>query len=166
MLGLDRHQLRPDQPLLWLGGIAIVSSAALLLALLLQFGFGLVPCQLCLWERWPYLIVIALAAGGLLMQVPRTALVIILLVLLVAVGLAGYHVGVEQGVLALPSTCAAAGQAQSIEDLRRLLDTAPPSCDQVTASFLGLSLAAWNLVLALLLAGAAIAGLWLGRIRS
>jgi hypothetical protein len=95
MIVSDRIGASPRQPEFWLAGIAAVSALALLAALVLQYGFGFAPCQLCLWERWPYLIVVALAAGGLLMGVPRTALVIVLLVLLGGIALAGFHVGVE-----------------------------------------------------------------------
>ncbi|HEY9549097.1 MAG TPA: disulfide bond formation protein B, partial [Kiloniellaceae bacterium] len=33
--------------------LAAASAAALGLALLGQHGFGLQPCVLCLWQRWP-----------------------------------------------------------------------------------------------------------------
>ena len=55
-------------------------------------------------------------------------------ILLGGTGLAAYHVGVEQGVLALPESCLAAGRAQSIDELRQMLAEAPPRCDQVALS--------------------------------
>ncbi len=166
MLAFDPRTASPRDPTSWLVAIAAVSAFALLAALALQYLFSLPPCPLCVWQRWPYLLAVALTVGGLLLAVPRTALVLVLLVLLVGVGLAAYHVGVEEGVFALPGTCAAAGQAHSVEELRRLLDQAPPRCDAVSASFLGLSLAGWNLLLGLLLTSAAALGLWVARIRS
>ena len=36
------------------------SLAALLFALVMQFGFGLEPCLLCLWQRVPF----GVTAGG------------------------------------------------------------------------------------------------------
>jgi disulfide bond formation protein DsbB len=74
------------------------------------------------------------------------------LVLLVGAGLAAYHVGIEQGWWALPASCVAGGGAESVEELKRLLAEAPPACDQVSFTFLGLTLAGWNLVASLLLA--------------
>jgi disulfide bond formation protein DsbB len=166
MLAFDPRTASPRDPEAWLVPIAAVSALALLAALALQYLFSLPPCPLCVWQRWPYLLAVALTIGGMLMEVPRTALVLVLLVLLAGVGLAAYHVGVEEGVFALPGSCAAAGQASTVEELRRLLDEAPPRCDEVSASFLGLSLAGWNLVLGLLLSGAAALGLWVARLRS
>jgi disulfide bond formation protein DsbB len=74
------------------------------------------------------------------------------MVLLGGAGLAAYHVGVEQGWWALPAGCVAGAGAESLEDLKRLLAEAPPACDQVSFTFLGLTLAGWNLVASLLLA--------------
>ena len=124
--------------------VGVLAAAALAVAWTLQYGFGLEPCQLCLWERWPYIAVVLLAFGGLLLGRPRAAMALAALVLLAGAGLSVYHVGVEQGVFALPEGCVAVGQAATIEELRQQLMQARPTCDQVTASFLALSLAAWN----------------------
>ncbi|WP_419730287.1 disulfide bond formation protein B [Lichenicola sp.] len=63
---------------------------------------GMAPCELCFWERWPYraLILLGLAwmiAGACGLRVGRAMAVLITLTLLAAVGIAGLHVGVEQG---------------------------------------------------------------------
>ena len=58
--------------------------------------------------------------------------------------LSAYHVGVESGWFALPGTCAAGGDATTIEELRAQLLAARPTCDRVALSVFGLSLAAWN----------------------
>jgi disulfide bond formation protein DsbB len=73
-------------------------------------------------------------------------------VLLGSAGLAAYHVGIEQGWWALPAGCIAGSSAESIEELKRLLAEAPPACDQVGFTFLGLTLAGWNFVASLALA--------------
>jgi disulfide bond formation protein DsbB len=59
----------------------------------------LTPCELCLWERWPYRIVIALGLlATLLPRLPsRILLGLAALTLLGDVGIAGLHVGVEFG---------------------------------------------------------------------
>ena len=56
--------------------------------------------------------------------------------------------------------CIAGDRAQSIDQLRQMLAHAGPRCDQVTAEFLGFSLAFWNLLLSLGLAVAALVGFW------
>src|SRR5690606_33180580 len=143
--------------------LAIASAAILLAALALQYLGGLPPCPLCIWQRWPYVALIALGLVGWRWR-PRAMLGLAALVLLGGAGIAAYHVGIEQGWWALPAGCVAGGSAQTVEELRRMLAEAPPACDQVGFTFLGLTLAGWNLVASLALAaGAAAAALRSGR---
>jgi disulfide bond formation protein DsbB len=130
--------------------LAFVSAAILLAALALQYLRGLPPCPLCIWQRWPYVALIALGLIGWRWR-PRATLGLATLVLLGGAALAAYHVGIEQGWWALPAGCVAGQSAETVEDLRRLLAEAPPACDQVSFAFLGLTLAGWNLVASLLL---------------
>jgi len=138
--------------------LALALIAALLLAtvLALQYLAGLAPCPLCVWQRYPHLAVAALGLIGWRWR-PRAILALIALVLLVGAGIAAYHVGVEQGWVALPGGCAAGQDASTVEELRQLLADAPPACDQVSFTLLGLSLAGWNLLGSLVMAGAAAA---------
>jgi disulfide bond formation protein DsbB len=78
---------------------ALAALAALAVAYVAQYGLLLVPCELCLWERWPYRVVVALGAlAALLPRRPaRVVLSVAVLALLVDVGIAGLHVGVEFG---------------------------------------------------------------------
>lgn len=138
------------------GPILAGAAAVILLAALgLQYLGGLPPCPLCVWQRYPYLAVIALGLLAWFWR-PRLTLVLAALLLLGNAGLAGYHLGIEQGVWALPAGCVAGGQATSVEELRQMLATAGPTCDQVTFRLLGLSLAAWNGLIALALAACAL----------
>jgi disulfide bond formation protein DsbB len=134
--------------------LALASAAILLAALALQYLGGLPPCPLCIWQRWPYVALIALGVAGWRWH-PRAMLGVATLVLLASAGLAAYHVGIEQGWWALPAGCVAGAGADSVEDLKRLLAEAPPACDQVSFTLLGLSLAGWNLIGSLVLAGIA-----------
>jgi disulfide bond formation protein DsbB len=133
--------------------LLLAIAAALILAAVFAFQYlgGAAPCPLCIWQRYPYGVLIALGAIGFFWQ-PRAMLASSTLVLLVGGGLAGYHYGVEQGWFALPAGCAAGGEATSVEELRQMLREAPPACDQVRFTVLGLSLAAWNLLASLGLA--------------
>ncbi len=137
--------------------LALASALILLAVLALQYLGGLAPCHLCVLQRWPYVALIGLGLVGRRWQ-PRPLLALAVLTLLVGVGLAGYHVGIELGWWALPESCIADGSsARTIEELKQLLAKAPPTCDQVGFSLLGLSLAGWNLIASLALAGYAAA---------
>jgi disulfide bond formation protein DsbB len=143
--------------------LALASVLILLAALGLQYLGGLAPCHLCVLQRWPYVALIALGLIGWRWQ-PRPLLALSALVLLIGAGLAGYHVAVEEGWVALPESCVAGGSAQTIEQLKQMLATAPPACDQVRFSLFGLTLAGWNFLASLVLAAyAATAALGLPR---
>lgn len=128
--------------------LVAAAAAALLAALALQFLGGLAPCPFCVYQRYPYLVVIAAGALGLWLRRPNPALALMALALAVNVGIAGYHVGIEQGWLALPESCSPAWRATTVEELRQQLAAAPARCDQVGFTVAGLSLAAWNAVYA------------------
>ena len=91
----------------------------------------------------------AASALGLWLGRPKTFLVLAALILIFEIGLAGYHVGIEQGWFALPTSCAALAPATTIDQLREQLQAAPARCDQVQFTLLGLSLSAWNGIYAL-----------------
>lgn len=139
--------------------IAVAAAIALLAALGLQFVGGYQPCNLCVHERWPYLVVVLAGLAGWRLGRHRPALALAALALAVNLGLSFYHVGVEQGWFALPESCAAVGAAVSVEELRSQLAAAPARCDQVSLSLLGWSLAAWNGLLAAVLLVVALFGL-------
>jgi disulfide bond formation protein DsbB len=99
----------------------------------------------------------------------RVGLVLIGLVFLGSAGLGAYHAGVEWGWFAGPSDCggAAAPAPESVEGFLRDLDrTRVVSCTEAAWRFLGLSLAGWNALISLGLAGLAFAGARAGVARS
>ncbi len=140
------------------------SGATLGAALLFQYAGGYAPCVLCHYQRWPHIAVIALAALAFLVWRRRTngppaAFALgCAAILLAGLALSLYHVGVEQGVFAGPTSCSnAVAGALSVEELReRLLAVPIVRCDEIVWSFLGLSMAAWNAVICFALAGYAI----------
>lgn len=138
-------------------------SAALLLgALAFQHLGGLYPCPLCLWQRWPHLAAVLIGLAAL--ALPGRALPVLgALAALATAGIGGFHSGVELGWWQGLDSCAGAG----IGGLSgaALLDPAanvppPVRCDAVAWSFLGLSMAAWNMILSL-----GLAALWLAAAR-
>ncbi len=149
-------------PARWAALVWLAAVVAIVTALTLQLGFGVQPCHLCLWERVPYYAVIVLVPAILLVRRPRVALAVAGLLLLGDAGLSLYHVAVEQGWIALPASCVSAGQAHTLDELRAQLAHAAPTCDQINASFLGLSLATWNLIAAALVGIASLAAIWSG----
>jgi disulfide bond formation protein DsbB len=132
--------------------LLFVASAAIVgTALLFQYVGGLQPCELCLYQRWPYYAAIV-ATGVALISGGERAMgaVIALCALLFAAStaLAFHHVGVEHHWFAGPSACTGGVTgASSVEALKaQLLARQPVNCDEPAWRLFGISLAGWNLV--------------------
>ena len=126
---------------------------------------GLAPCLLCLDQReahWAALAVSAAMLGFALAgarHVVAAGLAALALVYLFSTGLAGYHAGVEWGFWPGPAACAA-GQADMTgitpDDLFGSMDEGgSPSCGEAAWRLLGVSMAGWNALASLALAGLA-----------
>ena len=142
--------------------IVLASIAILGTALASQYWGGLNPCELCLWQRWAY--VAAIGGGAVALGLPRgqaRAAVIgaAALAFLAGAGIAAFHVGVEQQWWRGLATCSGpGGGAASVEALKAQILAAPVTrCDEVQFRLLGLSMAGWNVLASLALAGF---GLW------
>jgi disulfide bond formation protein DsbB len=172
--------------------------ALLLAALGFQYAAHLAPCEMCHWQRWPYIAaavigliaagkkdsrvataaIAVLAVGGLIAAyqwsmlnawLPRLlaaaivglvvvpfwkkdarSMAIVTIALIALSGLVGaYQAGMQWGFLPGPEAC-------TVEHAYVMGSNAPPpevSCNAVTWSLFGLSLAAYNTIFALLIAG-------------
>ena len=141
----------------------------LVVALLVIGGFfyfqevvGLVPCELCLGERWPWyaglvmaLLFLAWSPAPLQPWLP----IIFIVLFLGSAALGVHHVLVEQHIIVGPTACTATlSTGSSLEELKRqLLATKPVRCDEVQWRFAGISLAGWNVVVSLLVVAMAVA---------
>ena len=140
--------------------VLLVAAATIAGALASQHVFGLVPCKLCLWQRWPYYVGLPLAA--LTIAAPggaprRIGLVLLALLFLASAGLAAYHAGAEWAFWPGPSDCGGGvAPVGSVDDLLKGIEsTRVVSCTEAAWRFLGLSLAGWNAIVSLGLAALA-----------
>jgi disulfide bond formation protein DsbB len=150
--------------------VALGAAAALGVAYASEVWGGLVPCALCLLERWPYRIVIVL---GLLAAISprglaRALLVVAVLCLLADGAIAAVHVGVEfkWWPSPLPECAAPHLSGGSIAERLASMPSRPSKpCDDPTFLIPGvpLSMAAMNMLYALAFAAMAAASLALNR---
>ncbi len=139
---------------------ALLAAGALGVAFASEWWGGLVPCALCLWERWPYRVVIAI--GLLTAVLPRGLLraanALSVLAILVAAVLAAVHVGVELHwwPSPFPSCAAPKFSGGTIAERLRAMPAMPSKpCDDPTflIPFVPVSMAAMNLLFSMALAG-------------
>ena len=138
--------------------VLAASIAVLGAALLSQYWGGLAPCELCLLQRWAWAAAIAISLisiiSGSRPALPWVAL-LLSVVFAISCGLAFYHVGVEKHWFAGPEACTgAATAADTVEALRaRILRQMPVRCDEPAWSLWGISMAGWNLLASVMMAG-------------
>lgn len=135
--------------------LAAAGSLALMLgAFAFQHLGGLPPCKMCIWQRYPH--VVAIGIGLIALRFGNAALAWLgALAALVTAGIGGYHTGVERGWWEGPTSCSSQSiSGLSVDELFDQIMSAPVvRCDEVAWSLMGLSMASWNMVISLVLAG-------------
>lgn len=134
--------------------IILIGTTALAIAYIAEYGFGLKPCILCLYQRIPYMVMVGLGLIALILRKKPCLVwaigILALIALLTNVGIATYHVGVESKWWTGSDDCVGGAGAASITELRAQLMNAPlVRCDEVSFRLFGLSMTAWNLIYAL-----------------
>lgn len=141
----------------------LVAAAMLATAHAFETFGGYAPCTLCLRQREVYWAILgAGVAFMVLVRMPggprwRDATCWVLAAaFLVSCGVAVYHAGAEWKFWPGPQACASGGAGVNAADLSAFLEGAkvkPPACDEAAWVFAGLSMAGWNAVISLGLAG-------------
>jgi disulfide bond formation protein DsbB len=145
----------------WRWPVAALAASALMLAAAHAFQTfgGLAPCPLCLRQREVYWALIAMTLTGLAIWrlVPKRRFLVALnvligLVFVTGVVVAAYHAGVEWKFFPPPAGCSSGGvNPLEMGDLDAPITIA--MCNDAPFYFLGLSMAGWNGVISIVLAG-------------
>lgn len=131
--------------------VLAISLASLATAWIAQYGFGLEPCYLCLWQRVPFAanaVLMVLALAFIRSESVRGKILLLAGLFFIAnSGIALYHLGVEQAWWAGSAACTA--QAPLVADVADLLKAmeAPPAarCDRANWTMFGVSMAGYNI---------------------
>ena len=118
-----------------------------------EYGFGIVPCSLCIFERYVMMAIIALSLGVVISGIYRkVGATIIYLLALGGVILTGYHIGVELKWWAMPQSCV--GQVSLIsgapEEMMHSLQEQMKNqkvahCDQINWYIFGIPASWWTI---------------------
>ena len=144
--------------------IAAIAAATLAGAWFFQLVLDILPCPLCLEQRYAYYLAVPLgalvalaAAKGAPRGVVLAGLAVLAAAALANAGLGAYHAGVEWGLWQGPTECTGPvvnfGSAGGL--LEQLGKVKVVRCDEVQWRFLGLSLAGYNALISLMMASVA-----------
>lgn len=121
-----------------------------------QFIGGLVPCEMCHWQRWPHYtaIVLALLAFVVPGAGPKRVLVALGALAILTSGAIGvFHAGVEyhwwRGITPCASNLGSIGGSPD-EILQRIMAAPIVRCDAPQWSLFGISLAGFNAIFSIL----------------
>lgn len=136
--------------------LAVLVPAALLGgAYLSQYGFGLFPCEMCWWQRYPHFAALGCGLAAFMIKPPQVWTALAGLAILTSGLIGGFHAGVEYGWWEGITACTAPAAGISVLDL----NAAPLiRCDVAPWTLAGISLAGFNFLISGL-AGAAIVAL-------
>lgn len=86
--------------------IFAIACCSLSLAFFTEFVLGFPPCELCLYQRWPYatLMLICLVAIQI-KKYERFFLCLVFLSIFTSIGISGYHTAIERGVFDGTTQC-------------------------------------------------------------
>ena len=137
--------------------LGTISMSMILFALISEYVFGFTPCSLCLIQRYPHMLV-AITSIWLVFFRTHNLFVypLITLVMAFSIILSSYHVGVEQAIFQGPQSCSISNLSSVSEKsaealLIDILNTSVVRCNEVTWSFMRLSMASWNLIMSIAL---------------
>ncbi len=140
----------------------VVPSALIAAVYVAQYGFGLAPCEMCWWQRYPHFAAIPLAAAAMATRGTRLgeALVRLAALAILVSGLIGaFHAGVEYGWWQGPTACSSTNLGS--DPLASIMSAPLIRCDTPAWTLFGVSLAGFNFLVSV--GSAALVFVLLGR---
>ena len=129
--------------------LLIFSSTSLAFAYFVEYIMGFSACSLCVYQRFPYLIFIALSLISL--STTKNYIKYYIITAIFAILLAFYHTGIEREIFELSSFCKPLIlnlEKLDFNDFIKALEynNKIPMCNKPTLIILGLSMTEWNLL--------------------
>ena len=116
-------------------------------AYLSQYGFGLYPCEMCWWQRYPHFIALGFALLAFIAPPQRLWVALAALAIIASGLIGGFHAGVEYGWGEGITKCAAIPSAAGGNPMDAILATPLIRCDTAQWTLLGVSLAGYNFII-------------------
>ena len=133
--------------------IFLISVTSILFALYVEFVLEYKPCKLCIYQRIPYLAAIFISFIGFNYYKNDNILIILIIIFILSAIISGYHFGIEYGFFDEQSSCAT--NSLDLLNKKELLESLgknmPVNCKDAIFQILGVSLAAINAILSILI---------------
>jgi disulfide bond formation protein DsbB len=120
-----------------------------------EYGFGLFPCEMCWWQRYPHFVAIGLALLSTVTRGKEALLAFAALAIMISGAIGAFHAGVEYGWWQGITACANLAGAGGGDPLAAIMNAPLVRCDTAPWLLFGISLAGWNALISTL-AGLAI----------
>ncbi len=131
----------------------ILSIVVLTSALIIEYGLGYKPCNLCIIERIPYIfaiIILVLNYNFKKNQVFFSVLLILIFSFSILISI--YHLSIEQGLVEESAVCAAKNlNLTTKEEILKSLVEPRVSCKDVAFKIFGFSLTTYNIIISILM---------------
>ena len=134
----------------------LFSGLILLIVYYLEFFIEVEPCKLCIYQRFPYFIVILLASSSLLiknLKIKKLTFIFYILIFFISLIMSLYHFGIEKNLWNALTGCEANiksfGNSNNLKEY--LLNKNYVSCKDVSFKFLEISLAGYNIIVSFVL---------------
>jgi disulfide bond formation protein DsbB len=136
--------------------LAVLLPAVLLGgAYMSQYGFGLYPCEMCWWQRYPHFAALGLGLAAFWVKPPRVWTALAGLAIITSGLIGGFHAGVEYHWWEGITACS---KPQIGVDITDFASAPLIRCDMAPWTLFGISLAGFNFLISTL-GGAAVVAL-------
>ena len=133
--------------------IFFISLISIISALYIEYILQYQPCKLCIYQRLPYLAAIFVSFIGFNYSNNDQILIVTIMIFALSAIISGYHFGIENNLFDELSACA--NDSLDISNKSKLLESLnqsmPVNCKDATFKILGVSLAAINTILSVLI---------------
>ena len=133
--------------------IFFISLISIISALYIEYILEYEPCKLCIYQRLPYIAAIFISIVGFNYSTNDKILIITIMVFAISAIISGYHFGIENNLIQEISSCTnnsldVSNKSKLLESLNKSM---PVDCKDATFKILGISLAAINTILSILI---------------
>ena len=130
-----------------------ISLISIISALYIEYILQYQPCKLCIYQRLPYLAAIFVSFIGFHYSNNDKIIIVIIMTFTISAIISGYHYGIENNLIQEISSCTnnsldISNKSELLESLNKNM---PVDCKDATFKILGVSLAAINTILSILI---------------